>query len=528
MKQFGASLAGTLLGAAFLLVPWAMAQQPPEKQQKQTQESKRSEKSRLKELDTPYRKWLDQEVIYIISGEERTAFLSLGTNEEREQFIEQFWLRRDPTPDTVENEYKEAHYLRIAYTNERFTVGTPGWMTDRGRIYIIHGPADHIESQPMGGMYNESPKEGKESLVVYPYERWLYRHLEGIGSEITLEFVDTRGTGDYRLSTDPTEKEIFTRTGPLTRGTEPLSRGENENMRYEMLNRMDLYSRVQKAPEVKFKDLEEMVHYRIVRSLLSFDLRMDFVRVTDESMLVPLTMAIRKKDVTFQVKDEVHQATLNVYGRISTITDRTVQTFEDVIQLDVPDSLFASTMREAAVYQKAVPLRAGLYKLVVVMKDVKGGNVGIIERRLAVPRLEENKLTHSSLILADLIEPAPAKAVGMGQFVIGATKVRPMVEREFRQNQRLGIYMQVYNLGLDEKTQKPDATIRYVLMRGNQAVFSQTDTVAKLEYAGRQVTVAKVLPLQSLPPGQYILLIVFSDQHQSESFQTTANFRIVP
>lgn len=527
MQQPRSGLWAAILGALLLLVPTAHPQQQTEKQQEPEKANKQSEKKRRRELDTPYKKWLDQEVVYIITDDERTAFLGMTTNEEREQFIEQFWLRRDPTPDTVENEYKEEHYLRIAYTNERFSVGAPGWMSDRGHIYILHGPPDQIDSHPTGGLYNEGPTEGTRMVTVYPYERWTYRYLENVGTNIMLEFVDKNSTGDYRLTADPTEKEIFTSPGALSRATEPQT-ALSSDRRFRMMDQFRLYTNVQRPPQVKFKDLEEMVHYRIVRSLLSFDLRMDFVRVTDESMLVPLTMAIRKKDLTFQVKDEVHQATLNVYGRISTITDRTVQVFEDVIQLDVPDSLFASTLREAAVYQKAVPLRSGLYKLVVVMKDVKGGNVGIIERRLNVPRLEENKLTHSSLILADLIEPAPAKAVGLGQFVIGATKVRPMVEREFRQNQRLGIYMQVYNLGINETTQKPDATIRYVLMRGNQAVFSQTDTVAKLEFAGRQVTLAKALPLQTLPPGQYLLLIVFTDQSQGESFQANANFRIVP
>ncbi len=527
MKKFKSFIPGALLGAAVLLSAMAFAQEQPAKQQKQTQESKRSEKARLKELDTPYRKWLEQEVVYIITDPERAAFIGLSTNEEREQFIEQFWLRRDPTPDTLENEFKEEHYRRIAYTNERFTVGTPGWMTDRGRIYIIHGDPDHIDSHPTGGLYNEGPTEGTRMVTVYPYERWTYRYLEDIGSNIMLEFVDKNSTGDYRLTADPTEKEIFTSPGALTRATEP-SMGFSSDRRFRMMEQSRLYANVQRAPAVKFKDLEELVHFHIVRNLLSFDLRMDYIRVTDESMLVPLTIAIRKKDLTFQVKDEVHQAAVNVYGRISTITDRTVQVFEDVIQLDVPDSLFASTQRETAVYQKAVPLRAGLYKLVVVMKDVMGGNVGIIERRLIVPRLEENKLTHSSLILADLIEPAPAKSVGLGQFIIGATKVRPQVQREFKQSQRLGIYMQVYNLGLNESTQKPNATVRYVLMRGNETVFSQTDASAQLDLSGRQVTLAKALPLQSLAPGQYLLLIVFSDQNQGESFQATANFRIVP
>src|ERR1700733_13386439 len=142
-----------------------------------------------KELDTPYKKWLEEEVPYIITDEERSAFLQLQTNEEREQFIEAFWQRRDPTPDTVENEFKEEHYRRIAYANERFASGIPGWKTDRGRIYIIWGPPDEIEAHPTGGLYNRPSEEGGGSTTTYPYEDWRYRYMEGIGNNIIIEFV---------------------------------------------------------------------------------------------------------------------------------------------------------------------------------------------------------------------------------------------------------------------------------------------------------------------------------------------------
>ena len=131
-------------------------------------ERKKKEERLRKELETPYRKWLNEDVAYIITDEERTAFKRLQTDEEREQFIEQFWLRRDPTPDTVENEFKEEHYRRIAYANEHFASGIPGWKTDRGRIYITYGPPDEIESHPSGGTYERPPEEGGGETSTYP------------------------------------------------------------------------------------------------------------------------------------------------------------------------------------------------------------------------------------------------------------------------------------------------------------------------------------------------------------------------
>ena len=114
-------------------------------------EKKKKSQQLKKELESPYKKWLQEDVAYIITDEERTAFKRLNTDEEKEQFIEQFWLRRDPTPDTVENEFKEEHYRRIAYSNDHYASGIPGWKTDRGRIYIMYGPPDEIESHPSGG-----------------------------------------------------------------------------------------------------------------------------------------------------------------------------------------------------------------------------------------------------------------------------------------------------------------------------------------------------------------------------------------
>ena len=99
------------------------------------------------DLHKEYQRWLDEEVRWIITPEERAAFLRLSKDEDRDQFVVAFWLRRDPTPGTAENEFKEEHYRRLAYANEHFAYEIPGWKTDRGRVYIVYGPPSDIKTE---------------------------------------------------------------------------------------------------------------------------------------------------------------------------------------------------------------------------------------------------------------------------------------------------------------------------------------------------------------------------------------------
>jgi GWxTD domain-containing protein len=160
-------------------------------------------------VDTPYSKWVKEDVAYIITDRERAAFKSLQSDPEREHFIEQFWQRRDPTPGTPENEFKEEHYRRIAYSNENFAAVIPGWKTDRGRIYIVYGPPDEKESHPAGGAYRRSAQEGGGTISTFPFEQWRYRFIEGLGTDIVVEFVDPARSGEYRMTMDPSEKNVL-------------------------------------------------------------------------------------------------------------------------------------------------------------------------------------------------------------------------------------------------------------------------------------------------------------------------------
>jgi GWxTD domain-containing protein len=522
-------------------------QDPTAAPQKLDKEQKKKLRKTLKELDTPYKQWLNEDVIYIISPAERQSFLQLETNEEREQFIEQFWLRRSATPDLPDNDFKEEHYRRIAYANEHYASGIPGWKTDRGRMYIMWGPPDEIESHPTGGTYDRPMDEGGGSTTTYPWESWRYRYMEGIGENIIWEFVDPSGSGEFHLTMDPSEKDALlhvpgaglslleqmgmaSKTDRFTRsdGTNlPKSLGGTPSSMDEF-NRLEQYAKAFKPPEVKYKDLEAIVTARIVRDQMHFSWRTDFMKVTNDTVLVPVTVQVPNNQLSFDNKDGVHSATLNVFGRVSSLTGRVVQTFEDPVSRDFPDSLFQQSVKLQSIYQKAIPLRPGLYRLDIVIKDVKSGNVGVVNTRLQVPRFEDDKLEASSLIVADggKLEHVPSKQIGTGQFVLGSTKVVPRLDADFATTEKLGIYMQVYNLKPDDKTHKSSATFVYTVKKGDQQVMQFKETSEEMKQTGEQVTIERLLPLATLTPGKYSLQIVATDSNSNKTISKTADFSI--
>jgi len=519
--------------------------QAPPQNQKLTKDQKQKMKKTLKELDNSFKTWLNEDVIYIISPEERTAFLQLATNEEREQFIEQFWLRRSSNPDMPDNDFKEEHYRRIAYANEHYASGIPGWKTDRGRIYIIWGAPDEIESHPTGGTYDRPMEEGGGSTTTYPWERWRYRYLEGIQENVELEFVDPSGSGEYHLTMDPSEKDallnvpgaglslmesmgLASKTDRFTRsdGTHlPTSLGGTPASLNEF-TRLELYAKVQRPPEVKYKDLEALVTSRMVRDQLKFNYRTDFLKVTNDTVLVPVTVQVPNNQLQFKNKDGVYSAELNIFGRVSTLTNRVVQTFEDSVTRDYPESLYKQSMKLSSVYQKSLPLRPGLYRLDLVIKDVDSGNVGAVNTRLAVPRYEDEKLEASSLILADQIEHVPAKQIGTGQFVLGSSKVRPRLDADFTTADKLGIYLQIYNLKGDEKTHKSNANFVYTVKKGDQQVMQFKETSADMKQTGDQVTIERLLPLATLTPGKYTLEVNATDLLSNITISRSAEFSV--
>jgi GWxTD domain-containing protein len=522
---------------------------PSEKQKKQ-------QKRNLNiELSKTYKKWLNEDVVWIITDEERAAFKQLSNDEERDNFIEAFWQRRDPTPDTEENEYKEEHYRRIAYANEHFAAGIPGWKSDRGRIYIMYGPADEVDSHPSGGSYQRPIEEGGGETSTFPFEDWRYRYLEGIGQEIIIEFVDTCMCGDYHMTIDRSEKDalkytpnagltLYEQMGMASKtsrfqggGLEQLGTGPMSNdLQTKEFDRLETYAKLQAPPPVKYKDLEEIVNTKLITNLMPFDVRTDFVKVTGDTVLVPITVQLKYRDITFANKDGVQRGTVNIFMRVTTLTGRIVQTQEDPVQVDVPAELLPRTAENSAVYWKALPLRPGRYKVEIAVKDVNGDRKGLWSRGIVVPEYSDDKLSTSSLIVADVMEPVPTKDVSTGQFVIGLNKVRPRVAAANGQpalfkrsrDQKVNFWMQVYNLGMDEKTHKPSATFEYdvVNVATNKPVIQKVESTDTMGNVGEQVTLQKSIASANLQPGVYRIEIKVNDNVSKQTIDPSATFAV--
>jgi GWxTD domain-containing protein len=455
-----------------------------------TKEKKKRDRKLRRELESPYKIWLNQDVVYIISDYERQAFQRLSNDAERDSFIEQFWLRRDPTPDTEENEFKEEHYRRIAYANEHFASGVPGWKTDRGRTYIVDGPPDEIDSHPSGGTYQLPQDQGGGQSQAFPFETWRYRYIQGIGTNVVFEFVDQTMSGEYHITVDPAEKNALAHT-PMSPQQPPTGAS---SMRDEFAP-LELLANWGRPPAIQYQDLEAMVSTNVRYNTLPMLVRTDFIPVTPASIYTNVTLQF----------DGLSKASINLYGRITTMSRRVVSVFEDVVSAESPAQL-------SAVYQKAIPLPPGRYRLNIAAKDVTAGTTTTYEAAVDVPLFEEDKLASSSLILADLME----RVSGPGQFVIGDTKVRPRVTATFRSDEKLGIYVQLYHL--------ENGVIEYQITRNgaNEVVLNHSEETT----AAQHLTLEKWLPLKDLSPGSYTLRLDVTDRAQS--IHPSATFTVVP
>jgi GWxTD domain-containing protein len=545
--------------------PETVAKPKTEKQKKKDEEKLR------KELETPYKRWLNEEVVYIISDEERKAFQHLNTDEERENFIEQFWLRRDPTPDTEENEFREEHYRRIAYANETFASGIPGWKTDRGMIYIKFGPPDEREEHASGGFYERPIEEGGGETSTFPFEKWRYRYLEGLGNDVNIEFVDTTMTGEFHMTQDPSEKDAltyvpgagltlyeqmgltckvcrFTRTDGthLGTGTMPLPASMDQ------FTRLEQFTNLQKPPTTKFKDLEANISTSIKYNLLPMQVRADFIPVTDTAVVTNVTVQFDRKDLNYKQKDGLATATVEVTGRITTVTRKFVTSFDELVNPDpVPVEYLEQAAHGPNIFQKNIPLKPGLYRLDVVAKDMNSGNTHQTEMKLDVPRLDDDRLSTSSLILADVMEPVDKHSINLKDaFIIGNAKVRPLMDGadgrpDFKRNQKIGVYIQLYNfqpdmtagpdgtVKLSEK--KADGVVKYEIVKEvpgaaaeQVAAFSEeVSDIIKANHGGAaEVVVQKFINLAGFDPGQYTLKMTVVDRKRNQTVTQSAPFTV--
>ena len=525
----------------------------PLKRERSDKEKFDSQKAVRQELKGAYKTWLNQDVIWIITDEETKAFKSLSNDEERDAFIENFWLRRNPNPDSPENEFREEHYRRIVYSNEHFAAGKPGWKTDRGHIYISFGKPDSIDSHPSGGAYQRPIEEGGGETSTFPFETWHYRYLEGIGDNIDLEFVDSCQCGDYHYTIDRSEKDALKMVpgAGLTQseemgqtkkadrfkgGMEALGAGpmtsQNQSKQFD---RIDMAAKLFAPPPIKFTDLDAYIseHKILSGPNFPFDVRTDFVKVTDSTVLVPITVQLRNRDITFVTKDGVSKGFVNILVKVTTLTHKVVQSQEDTVSVEEPAELLEKQMDRKSVYWKALPLLPGLYRLDIAIKDVNNpDHLGYYGRGFEVPTFHDEKLATSSLILGDEMNTVSSREIGAGSCVIGNTHICPRVTANaatpvnFKRSQELNFWMQVYNLGIDEATKSNSATVTYQIIdtTTNAVIFEKELASKDLGQHSDQLTVEKSLPMAGLQPGKYKVTIKINDTISKQEIAQSAPF----
>jgi GWxTD domain-containing protein len=497
-----------------------------------------------------YEKWLNEDVTYIITDDERAVFSKLQTPEEKDSFIEEFWRRRSSDPDRNPGDFREEHYRRVAYANAHFGSGIPGWKTDRGRTYIQFGEPTEIEYHAGGENYVRPSYEGGGRTAVYPFQIWRYRHIDGIGDDIEIEFVDQSWTGLYKMSMNAYDKDMLLnidgeglttseRFGLAKKSLRPGLHPGNMNdttmiSRYGMrskdlpFERMMQYYQLQRPPVIRQKELQAIVQTRVLYNTLPLGYALNYVWLDSEKALVPITVEIDNAVLDFQKVFSTYKARVGLYGAVTSLNGRVMAEFEDTIASEYIEERFPLGQKQKSMYQRPVMLPAGIYKLDLVIKDLNAGKVGTVSTNINIPRPQNEKLAASPLVLAKIIQPMDTLPDAPQSFILGDLKVVPSVTRAYKPDEFLNVYFQVYNAGRDAADSKPKLISEYSILQGDKVVRTLADRGgSSIEYASAQRTVlARRISLKGLDAGKYQLKIQVDDQITGESLTRDAAFEI--
>ena len=512
----------------------------PGMKEEQDQRSKQAQ-----EEQDYFKKWLNEDVVYVITNEERSVFEKLNTPAEKERFIEQFWVRRDPSPGTSYNDFKEEHYRRIKYSNERYAAGFPGWMSDRGKIYIKFGPPDEIRSSPSGGMHTREFYEGGGQAVTYPFEIWWYRHIEGLGQDIEMEFVDRLNSGEFRMAMDQWEKEVgfemgigpttFEQLGLVTRAEMNRARflGNSGNpyvhstrIQDQPLERLSRYAQLMKPPVIRFDDLRTVVETRVRFQQIPVSVVAHVTPIHESLSLALVTAKIQVSPENYAQTGDVWRSETHIYGRLSDLTGKVVYEFDD----DVVSTLGAAPSGRGLaqrLYQRKIPVKRGRFKLQFVVREVKAEKTGTLETVVVVPGPSEK--LRGTMVLADRAAPVRPGESLVDPFVVTEDlKVYPSIDGQFAPSDRLGVYLEVHNLSQDMATQTADVKFRYSVVSKDGTLVA--DLAKELE--PRRVENNSVVnaffafPLQTLAAGEYSFQMEVTDLISENRLLLKDNFRV--
>jgi GWxTD domain-containing protein len=496
-----------------------------------------------REIKKAYVDWIKDHDL-ILTQAERDAWKKLQTDDEREAFIADVWNSRDPDPDTEENEFKQQFYERVAYANEHFSSGIPGRLTDRGRIYIKFGKPDEIESHPTGGSFERPSWQGGGSTSTYPWEKWFYRYIPNVRSGIELEFVDPTGSGEFRLAKNPDEKDALITIPGAGRTFAEMAGLDNRANRITNLGGYGLanYSRAQDSPfEVMnlLVDLERDTPFTrnylgnatdtpvVDDNPLNFETQVNYFRMSDDRVLAALTIQTNNDQLAFTDSGGLQIARMNIFGTVTSVANRRIGKFEESVTATATPAELSSARMRKSVYARTFVLEPGRYRVDVLLRDVESGAMGRQQVALIVPDYPNDRLSTSSLVLAAKLENVE-QGVAVGPFNIGTTKVIPNLTGIFQRNEPVGIYLQVYNAGIDQTTLKPAADAEYVILKDGKVLSKQPEDWSRISDSGQRFILTRLIDTRALAPGEYEIRINVRDHVTGQSISPSAKFTIVP
>ncbi len=499
-----------------------------------------------------YDKWLNEDVVYIITDEERDVFSQLTTSEEKDRFIEQFWRRRDSDLSTALNEYKEEHYRRIAYVNQKFGSGIPGWKTDRGRTYIMFGEPAQVEYNAGGGTYVRNAYEGGGRTATYPFEIWRYRHLDGIGDDIEIEFVDRSWSGEFKVAIWPWEKDMLLhvdglgettaeRLGIAKRYERPgLHPGHLNNTTWMKTNlgarsqdrpfeRVMRFFQLQRPPQIKNKELQQLVETKLSFNNLPFITMIHHVWIDSDNALTPLTVEVPNSELRYEEVGDVSRARVAFYGRVTSMLGEVAAEFEETVTSQYPTVHIEAGKTQRSLYQKTFLLGPGRYKIDIVVKDLNSGDIGTRTETVYLRPNESEQLSVGAIVLAKQLEPLETFPEEPETFVLGDVRVVPNVQRRFKTTDPLGVYLQVYNTKWDSSSSQPSVSIHYTITNGDKVVaVIKDDEGASIEYASHdRLVLVRRFGLEGLEKGHYRLTVQVNDTISGQSSQSETDFEVL-
>jgi len=541
----------TLIVSLFLLSSVLPIRAQKNKVAPVTTDTKAKEKEKSKKVEASgnvLKGWAD-DVSIIITDEERKAFKKLTKDEERENFSENFWLVRDPTPDTPENEFRDQYYERVDYANDHFTSGIAGMRTDRGKMYILNGPPDEIVSHPSGGTYYRPAEEGGGVTNTFPFETWRYRHLDNRSQteNVIYEFVDKSMSGEYSLEYDPGEKDALRHVPGVGLTDAEAATGLDKSDRYNKSNTLQAgssaalpanygtnnqfdmlakYNEAYKPKEVKYNDVFVPAATRLSNNVLPFRVQANYVRVTSDQVRTLITIQFMNRDLAFQDEGGGKKAKAHIQGVIYRIDNRRLPGFSQDVALEFPSNTFAANLDLPTLYQDSRYLTPGKYKVHITVEDMNSQSIGVQDYALNVPRIPDQSLQASSMILAYSVTDLPPRMLGTDMFALGEKRVKPNVTGVFKRNENLNVWQEIYGLTVDETTHKPSASFEMVISQNKQEIKKLVSDSTELTGSGLQMKYSNSVPLADFAPGQYDIQIKVTDNLTKESFVTPGKFTV--